>query len=145
MTVRTGGCLCRAVRYRIEADVDHIDACHCGMCRKVSGGVAFGLHVPPGGIVWEKDAALRTFASSDWAERGFCSLCGSSLFWRMTSDETPMFSLAAGTLDDLAGLTLTTEIYVDRKPDGYAFAGDTKKMTEADVIAAFAPEQGDAP
>lgn len=48
-----------------------------------------------------------------------------------------------GTLDDADGILLTSEIFVDRKPDGYAFAADTRKMTEAEVVAMFTqPETG---
>ena len=143
MAERRGGCLCGGVRYRVTAPLDHMDACHCGMCRKVSGGIVLGLNVPVDGIVWERDATLRTYASSDWAERGFCSACGSSLFWRIATPGAGWLSLMAGTLDDLSGLTLKTEIYIDHKPDGYAFAGGTKKMTEAEVVAAFAQMDGD--
>lgn len=30
-----------------------------------------------------KDQNLSIYASSDWAERGFCNHCGTVLFWRM--------------------------------------------------------------
>ncbi len=136
-TATTGGCLCGAVRYRLATPPTEIGACHCGMCRKFSGGIELGLEIAPGGIVWEADAALRTYRSSDWAERGFCGVCGSSLFWRLTA-EGPMqglLSLSAGSLDSLDGLTLRHEVYIDAKPDGYAFAGDHKRMTEAEVLA----------
>ncbi|AVO37713.1 GFA family protein [Pukyongiella litopenaei] len=137
----TGKCLCGAVSYRLETAPDHIDACHCSMCRRFSGGIELGIEVPPGGITWQGEDFIRTFASSDWAERGFCSRCGSSLFWRMTAPGPAqgLLSLSAGTLDSFAGLELTTEIYIDHKPAAYAMAGETRKMTEAEVIAAFAP------
>ncbi len=144
MSNREGGCLCGAVRYRITKPVNHIDVCHCSMCRKHSGGVGLGLEAPTGGLEWTGEENIQTYVSSPWAERGFCRLCGSSLFWRMTADGPAegMISLSAGTLDDLNGLPLKTEIYIDHKPDSYAFAGETKKMTQAEVEAAFAPDGG---
>ena len=103
-----------------------------------------GIEVNPDEVSWTGEENIQTYASSDWAERGFCRICGSSLFWRMTAVGPGFMSLNAGTLDDLTGLPLKTEIYIDHKPDGYAFAGDTTKMTEAEVMAMFAaPQQGD--
>lgn len=142
---RTGGCLCGAVRYELRDQPDHVDYCHCHMCARFGGPM--GLMVDPDGITWQGADQIQTYASSDWAERGFCRVCGSSLLWRMTAPgpEQGMLSLNAGTLDDRAGLPLKTEIYIDHKPDGHAFAGDTTKMTQAEVEAAFAPPaQGDA-
>ena len=143
MSGKTGGCLCGAVRYTLSETPDHVDYCHCAMCAKFGGPM--GLEVQPGTIIWNGEDQIQTYASSEWAERGFCRTCGSSLFWRMTADGTGngMLSLNAGTLNDRSGLPLRTEIYIDRKPDGYAFAGDTKKMTEAEVVAMFA-DGGDA-
>ncbi len=140
MSSKTGGCLCGAVRYALETEPDHVDYCHCAMCARFGGPM--GLEVPPGGISWEGEEQIQTHASSEWAERGFCKVCGSSLFWRMTAEGPGqgMISLNAGTLDDRNGLPLKTEIYIDMKPDGFAFAGERKTMTEAEVIAAFAPD-----
>jgi hypothetical protein len=142
----TGGCLCGAVRYRLAEPPDAFGACHCGMCRRFSGGIELGLEVRPGGIDWEGEDSIATYRSSDWAERGFCRICGSSLFWRLTV-EGPMqglMSLGAGTLDSHAGLTFASEIYIDAKPDSYAFAGERKRMTEADVMAMVDQMQGDS-
>lgn len=37
-------------------------------------------------------------------------------------------------------LKLTTEIYIDNKPDFYQFKYSTEQLTEADVIALFSPD-----
>ncbi|MEM8729238.1 MAG: GFA family protein [Pseudomonadota bacterium] len=142
MASTTGGCLCGAVRYTLAQAPDHMDVCHCGMCRKHTGGLGLGLMIPKDQITWTGEADIQTFQSSDWAERGFCRICGSGLFYRILGDGpgSDEISLGAGSLDDLDGVRLTTEIFVDSQPDGYAFAGDLKRMTEAEVIAEF---QGD--
>jgi len=106
------------------------------MCRRWSGGVHFGLQVKPGGVEFDSDATLSVYQSSDWAERAFCSACGTHIFWRMTL-EGPMqgmMVMTPGALDSMDGLALDSEIYIDHKPAGYAFAGDTKKMTEAELM-----------
>ena len=35
--VRTGGCLCGAIRYSVSGDPLHVRRCHCADCRKESG------------------------------------------------------------------------------------------------------------
>jgi hypothetical protein len=105
------------------------------MCRRWTGGVEMGVQVPPDGVAWEGEPA--TYRSSDWAERGFCRECGSSLFWRLTA-EGPMqgmLSLSAGSLDSMEGLVFETEVYIDHKPASHAFAGERQRMTGAEVMA----------
>lgn len=38
-------------------------------------------------------------------------------------------------------LKLTTEIYIDNKPDFYQFKYSTEQLTEANVIALFSKDQ----
>jgi hypothetical protein len=141
MTQKTGGCLCGAVRFELKDEPKTYGACHCSMCRKFSGGIELGLEVAPGGIIWSGEENIATYESSEWAERGFCKICGSSLFWRLTAPG-PMqglLSLSAGALDSFEGLTFASEVYIDNKPNSHAFAGDDRKqMTEADVMAMVA-------
>lgn len=111
------------------------------MCRKWSGGVYMALQLPADGVKIEGAEAMRLFASSDWAERAFCGTCGSNLFYRVTA-EGPMqgeIHMALGVLDDPTGVALTTELFIDLKPDGYGFAQETHQLTEAEVMAMFAP------
>ncbi len=117
------------------------------MCRKFSGGIELGVDADPDRIDWRGEENIRVYASSDWAERSFCRICGSGLFWRTRAgdwDSEPLFGLCAGALDDLEDLRLKSEIYIDRKPDGYCFAGHTDKKTKAEVEAYYAaPSEGD--
>ncbi|MDJ0825065.1 MAG: GFA family protein [Rhodobacter sp.] len=133
---RAGHCLCGAVRYTLSDAPEGYGACHCEMCRRWTGGIELGLQVMPGGVTWVGEENIQTYQSSDWAERGFCRTCGSNMFWRLTA-EGPMrgmMSLSAGSLDSLEGLELTAEVYIDHKPAGHAFAGERKRMTEAEIL-----------
>lgn len=139
---KTGSCLCGAVKYTVTSDITQAGACHCGTCRKWSGGVYIGIQVSPDDISFEGAENITVFPSSDWAERGFCSTCGSSLYYRVTAPgpHQGTFHIGMGALDDPSGVTLTEEIFTDAKPKGYAFAGELKGMTGAEVFAMFSDE-----
>jgi hypothetical protein len=74
-----GGCLCGAIRYRSTAVPLRGVICHCSMCRKHSGApiLAF-VHFPIEAFAWIKGEPTR-YRSSQYAERGFCPKCGSTL------------------------------------------------------------------
>ena len=135
MSTISGQCLCGAVHYTVESVDPHHHACHCGMCRRWSSGPLFAMSVT--GAKFDGTDNISVYDSSDWAERGFCSLCGTNLFYRIKKTGNCM--ICAGTFDDSSGFKLTGEIFVDNKPDGYEFAGDHPRLTEAETIAAFTP------
>jgi hypothetical protein len=133
---RTGKCLCGAVTF--TADIEpKLGACHCGMCRRWTSSVLITTMAT--NLRFTGEDAITVYKSSAWAERGFCSRCGSSLFYRFTAPgkHEGVTALAAGTLDDPNGLPLSLELFIDRKPDGYAFAGERKQLTEAEMFAMF--------
>lgn len=134
---RTGGCLCGAVRYTAKDLEPHLGACHCRMCARWTGGPLFSVSAKH--VVWEGEDAIQIYTSSDFAERAFCKLCGSALFYRVTApgEYQGELQLSFGTLDDGHDFDLNIEVFVDRKPDAYALEGDRKRMTEADVMAMF--------
>ncbi|NSX54036.1 GFA family protein [Parasulfitobacter algicola] len=141
---KTGGCLCGAVTFELAEDPKTYGACHCQMCRKFSGGIEMSVQVMPGGITWQGEDNVQTFASSEWAERGFCKTCGSSLLWRLTAPGPMqgMLILSAGALDSLDGMVFDNEVYIDHKPASHAFAGDDRtQMTEAEVLALYGPTE----
>ena len=75
----TGGCLCGAVRYRATAEPLRAMICHCETCRRVSGSAFLSfVHFPKDSFAWTAGAPTR-YRSSAFAERGFCSVCGSTL------------------------------------------------------------------
>ena len=132
----TGQCLCGTVRLQITGVNPDVHACHCENCRRQSGVCTMTVMVPPDGLTMQGTEAVKTYQSSDWAARSFCSRCGTSLWYRFTEPgEQADYFLNAGLLDDLTGLKLTQEIYYDRKPDAWAFADDTEKLTGAEVEA----------
>lgn len=133
---RTGRCLCGAISYAAKADAPRLSACHCDMCRRWCG---VALMIGGWDVKWSGADKLTLYASSAWAERGFCSTCGSSLFYRITADgpHRGHLTLNFGTLDDPSGFSLETEWYSDQCPEAYAFAGERKKITAAEVRVMF--------
>ena len=135
----TGKCLCGAVKFSAEEIDPHVHACHCSMCRGWTGGPMLGASV--GSISFAGEEHIKRYASSDWAERGFCSECGSSLFYHLK--EPGMYIMATGCFDDAELFSLAGEIYVDEKPSGYNFAGDHSRLTGAEFMASvgIVPEE----
>ena len=133
---RTGGCLCGAVRFEVTLASEDFHICHCGMCRKWAGGPLMALACT-GGAKFTDKSGLAWYQGSKWAERGFCSKCGSSLFWRLAEDHDAMLVVAVESLDDAGGLSLHQHIYVDAKPAHYDFADDRPRLTEAEFLASI--------
>jgi hypothetical protein len=141
---QTGRCQCGAVR--VTATPRKLDVCHCGMCRRLTSGPMFAMECA-GEIAWEGAEATLIYASSEWAERAFCGTCGSPIWYRITAPGPHQgFRMpAAGLFENFAGLSLNQEIFIDEKPEGYAFEGARPRLTGAQVAALFAgEEQGDA-
>lgn len=135
-----GKCLCGAVKFEVAA-VHEIDVCHCSMCRSWNGGPFVGADIR-GQVTFKADATLAWYDSSEWAKRGFCSKCGSSLFY--TLNEQPDFwSISAGALDLPEGLTIGKEIFIDEKPDYYNFAGEQPRHTGPEFLAMIQGQSND--
>ncbi len=96
------------------------------------------LATEPDSVRFEGPA--KSYRSSDWAERGFCEICGSTLWYGTVEDGVR--HPAAGLFENAAGVPLKLEFYADNTPEGYALAGEHKKLTTAETIARFAPKEG---
>ena len=130
----TGRCLCGAVTYGAEDVNTDVHSCHCGMCRRWTGGPAFAVSV--GNVTFEGEQNIARYDSSAWAERGFCRRCGTNLFYRLK--EADHYVLWMGTFDDPAPFVLAGEIYIDDKPELYDLAGDHPRLTGEEFMASLA-------
>ena len=133
--VTNGQCLCGAVRFHGVLSPRGVGACHCGQCRRWGGGGPFMAARFDDGVTFDADETLTWFASSEYGERGFCSRCGSSLFWRAPGAGNDV-AINASALPEGAGQHLFEHIWVDDQPDWYAFADDCPRRTAADVLGA---------
>ena len=132
-----GQCVCGATMFTVELKNHDVHACHCSICRRQTSGVIMTIDVEQGSLQFTQDEHLSIYNSSDCGERGFCNCCGTNLFWR-TKDQS-YCNINAFALDQQPqDIKFDMEIFIDNKPEFYAFNNETKKLTEADVIALFA-------
>lgn len=140
LETRTGGCLCGAVRLTAGLTSLAFGACHCEMCRRWTGSALLAITTPAANVTWEGAEHIATAQTSPWAMRAWCRNCGTNLYYRVTAD-TPYaadIELPIGLFDDANGLEFSSEIYIDQKPDSYAYAGAGRHlMTRQDCNDLF--------
>ncbi|WP_373355574.1 GFA family protein [Pseudoroseicyclus sp. CXY001] len=140
----TGRCLCGAVTVTVGELPKELSACHCEMCRKWSGTMGMGIATPEAEITVTGEVA--TYASSPFAERAWCPTCGSSLWVRDTEGENVgIIELCPGLFENAGGAVMVREVYADRCPEGYRFAGDHERISRANYEARWQFVPGDAP
>jgi len=98
--IRTGGCQCGAVRFRIRGELGRASICHCRMCQKAFGGF-FGplVSAPKDGVEWTREEPSY-YQSSVNIDRGFCARCGTPLTYRHPEG----LEIAIGAFDDRSDL-----------------------------------------
>jgi len=114
-----GSCLCGAVSFEVAGDLPGPDACHCTQCRKHSGHVFASTDVPRAAVTVH-GAENLTWYPTQKARRGFCSTCGSSLFWDPFNRD--WIGIAMGAFDSPTGTRLAIHIHVADKGDYYEIA-----------------------
>jgi hypothetical protein len=107
-----GKCLCGAVSFEATLPSKWVAHCHCTMCRRANGA-AFVTWVgveDSGCTLADPQGLFRRHRSSVEGERGFCSRCGSS-FWFRSSRWPGEVHLTLANFDTP----------VDRAPQAHAF------------------------
>ncbi len=115
-----GSCLCGAVTFEVTGDLPQPSACHCVACRKHSGHFEASVDIPADTLTISGEAHVRWYQSSEKVRRGFCDICGSTLFW------DPVFrdwtAVAMGAFDTPTQTKLAMHIFVSEKGDYYDIA-----------------------
>ena len=117
-TTKGGGCECGAVRYEVTGTMRKVVYCHCTQCQRTSGFYVAATACATEDLHLLNDAGLRWYQSSEIADRGFCEVCGSSVFYR--ANHGKHISIMAGTLDAPTGLVSREHIHVDDAGDYYS-------------------------
>ncbi len=121
--MHSGSCLCGAVTFEVSGDLAPPDACHCTQCRRWSGHVLAGTDVPRASLVIHGEARVTWFQSSAKVRRGFCSACGSSLFFDpLDRSKHDWISVCMGAFDSPTDTQLAVHIFVSEKGDYYDVA-----------------------
>lgn len=115
-----GKCLCGAVSLEVEGDLEHPpEACHCSQCRKQSGHFLAAVNVRRSTLTVHGEDRITWYRSSDQAQRAFCSVCGSSLFWQPTMEGYEFTVVAMGLFETPTGTRLAKHIFVGDRGDYY--------------------------
>ena len=110
-------CLCGDVRFALPRPAGDVTACHCTLCRKLSGHFAASFDADESQVAFQARGSMAEYATPGGGQRGFCARCGSSLYFRAAGGA---FSVEAGAVDGPTGSTLTAHIFVAGKGDYYA-------------------------
>ena len=137
-TPLTGGCLCGAIRYTIDAQVTGLRACHCRNCQKHSGTAGSVNAVVPTGQFRITKGATKKYQDSATQSgrtlsRHFCAECGSSIYSQRNPD--PGFLVVrAGSLDDSSSMKITSNIWTATAPP-WAYIGPSTECHPGNMPA----------
>lgn len=125
--MHNGSCLCGAVGITVKGELAPPDACHCTKCRKQSGHFWCSTDVPRAALTVRGNDNISWFQSSERVRRGFCSVCGSTLFWDPKGRDK--IAVSMGVFEAPTGTQLALHIFVADKGDYYTL-GDGVPQNE---------------
>ncbi|GLQ09372.1 hypothetical protein GCM10007913_13040 [Devosia yakushimensis] len=104
--VRTGGCLCGAVRYEVRGEPYIAGLCHCKTCRKLIGS-SFSATAN-----WHQSQFSMSGTVETYERRQFCPKCGARLFFLFEGGA----EVFLGTLDEAPnGIGPMLEVWTVRR------------------------------
>ncbi|MFY8146732.1 MAG: GFA family protein, partial [Rhodobacter sp.] len=101
---------------------------HCRMCQRWSGGLFLCFNADAAGVTVE--GPVTRYASSGFAERAFCPVCGSHLWMRDIMGQS--YELMPGLFDAVRDQPLRSEVYADRAMASVRLQGDHRRATQAE-------------
>ena len=123
-----GSCFCGAVKFEVSGEMMEADACHCSDCRKFSGHYFVSANVYRSKLQVEGSEHVTWYSVSEKVRRGFCSVCGSSLFWDPIGYDYT--AIALGAFDDAPKTRLVKHIWVSDKPSYYEITDGLPQKAE---------------
>ncbi len=118
--------MCGSVRYELAGPLRDVVHCHCSMCQRLHGMSGAHSKALKAHIHVTEDRGLAWYASSDRARRGFCKICGSSLFWDPFEQDAT--GILAGSLDQPTGLKTIGHIFVGEKGDFHTIGDEAPQF-----------------
>ena len=114
-----GSCLCGAVTFTVAGDLAPPSACHCTQCRKHTGHFEAGTDVQRSALEVTGSENVTWF-HTEKVRRGFCAICGSSLFF--DPPHLNWIGIMMGAFDTPTNVKLAMHIFVANKGDYYDIA-----------------------
>lgn len=109
-----GGCLCRAIRYRIGGPPLSSIVCHCTSCRRASGAPAVAwLTVDRAQFQFLAGSASINLSSRDVVRR-FCGNCGTPLTYENGGSPNTI-DITTASLDDPNASPPTMEVWLEHR------------------------------
>lgn len=127
-------CLCGSVKITANEINPKFTVCHCDSCR-VWGGAPFFAVQCGTNVGIEGDDKVKMYESSPWASRGFCTECGTHLFFKFK--ESGDYNMPVGIFQNLDGIEMYIQYFSDQRPGYYCFSNETKEITKAEIMAYF--------
>lgn len=115
-----GSCLCKSVKFEVEGNLPAASACHCTMCRKITGHFEAGVDVDRSAFKMTGEENVKWYQSSPKVRRGFCATCGSVLFF--DHSQADWIGISMGAFDGPTHTKLERHIFVGDKGDYYEIA-----------------------
>ena len=114
MPIRTGGCLCGAVRYESGGESIFSLQCHCRDCQRASGAAhVSAVRMPSASFRITRGSPKTYIAKSDAGNdisRVFCGDCGTPLYVQV-STRPDIVGLRVTTFDDPSWFTPDANIF----------------------------------
>ncbi|MFE9424264.1 GFA family protein [Kitasatospora sp. NPDC006697] len=101
LTVRSGSCLCKRIRFTVTGPVVDPHVCNCAHCAKRAGApFQWWVGFPMSGLTWTGEGGEPTWYDTYEGKtaRGFCGNCGSHIAARDYGDDT-IIGILATALD----------------------------------------------
>ncbi|MFO0628450.1 MAG: GFA family protein [Polyangiales bacterium] len=115
-----GSCLCGAVRVEVDGALEFpAEACHCRQCRKQTGHFFAGVPVRREALTVHGAEKVTWYRSSEKVRRGFCAVCGSTLFWDPLVGGDRHIGVLMGVFDTPTGTRIAKHTFVVDKGDYY--------------------------
>lgn len=130
MNSAKGSCHCGSVSFEVRGSLRDVIYCHCEQCRKQSGHFVAATRAEDRALNIKGADNLTWYEASADAKRGFCSNCGSLMFWKAHDSENT--SIMAGSFDTPSGLKAGFHIYTRNKGDYYEICDGLQTFEQAD-------------
>lgn len=117
MTEAHGSCMCGQVKYAVLGLIVQIVACHCSLCRRMTGA-AFSSYVVVKAdqfAITHGQDMLASYAVTERTTRHFCTICGTPIYNSNPHTYRGLAMLYLGTIQKHEDLAPRINIFCESK------------------------------